>query len=319
MEPQRFNTLTPVAQLLASLDTLQQHGSRFAANTIKSYGYDWRMFRLWCDKMERTHSPATTETVLLFLVDMIGRGNKIASVKRRASAIAYHHRQDGHASPVTPDVHEMMANLRRSRAEHPRQKKALTVEELRRIAEILTVEGSPRSIRDRAILVVGFASALRRSNLVTLEVGDLEFVTQGAVLAIRREKNDQRGRGREIGIPFGKHAATCPVTALHSWIEHRGSAAGRLFTRVDPRGLGLPMHPQLVAKALKRAVVTIGLDPGDYGAHSLRSGLVTAGAEAGASELVIAAQTGHQSLEVLRAYFRRANLFRANAAGMIGL
>lgn len=313
-----IGSLTPVDQLRAEIQSLKQQ-SRYAAKTLEAYAYDWSLFTDWCTRTERQALPATDETFLLFVAQCFLRGNRAASVRRRASAIAYHHQQHGYPSPVTAECHQLIAGVKRARRETPRQKRALTVDQLRTIAERLTKDGGIRAIRNRAILVVGFASALRRSSLVTLELPDLEFVPEGAVLSIRGEKNDNRAKGRLIGLPFGEHPATCPIGCLRAWLDVRPRNGTPLFTRVDDGGMGLPMRPAHVAGILQSAVKLLGLDEREYGAHSLRAGLVTAGSEKGASELLVAAQTGHRSLEVLRQYFRRTHLFRANVAGMVGL
>jgi integrase len=135
---------------------------------------------------------------------------------------------------------------------------------------------------------------------------------------VRREKQDQEGVGRWIGLPAGRHEATCPVRALRAWLEvRRGSAAGALFTHLhSPYGrLGASPIFTIVKQALRKA----GIEPAGYGPHSLRAGFVTEAVEAGAGELLIAAQTGHRSMQVLRRYFRRRDLFKANACGMLGL
>jgi site-specific recombinase XerD len=310
--------MSAVAQLRAEIQEHQQQG-RYAPKTIEAYRYDWDLFVKACSRLERAALPASSDTVLLFIADAFQRGQRASSVRRRASAVAYRHQQQGYPSPVSAECHELIAGVKRARREIPRQKRALTVDQLRAIARRLTQDGSTRAIRNRAILVCGFASALRRSSIVALELADVEFVDEGAVLKIRGEKNDTRAKGRLIGLPFGKHAETCPIRCLRAWLELRPANGARLFTRVDDRGRGLPMRPAHVASILQRAVKSLGLDAREYGAHSLRAGLVTAGSEHGASELLIAAQTGHRSLEVLKQYFRRTELFRANVAGMVGL
>jgi len=190
---------------------------------------------------------------------------------------------------------------------------------VRAIAESLIEEDTPFAIRDRAIVVVGFASALRTANLSTLALGDVEFGERGAVLHVRREKQDQEGRGRLIGLPPGDHSATCPVGALRDWIARRGGFAGPLFTRWTGGARSRPLEPERIGQVVQRCVARIGLDPREYGGHSLRAGFVTEAAERGAGELLIASQTGHRSMDVLRGYFRHSNLWKGNACAMIGL
>jgi integrase len=170
------------------------------------------------------------------------------------------------------------------------------------------------------VLVIGFLSALRRCNLVALTLEDVEFCPEGLILTVRREKQDQSGRGRHIGLPKGKRKETCPVRCLEAWIDIRGAEPGPLFTRLGRGHEGKPMtRGDAIAQVVKDAVEMLGLDPNEYGGHSLRSGFITAAAEAGVGELTIASQTGHRDMSVLRRYIRRASVWKANAAGMIGL
>ena len=170
-------------------------------------------------------------------------------------------------------------------------------------------------------MLVGFASALRRSSLAALRLSDVGFGPFGATVHVRYEKQDQEGKGRFIGLPFG-HAETCPVQALRAWLDLRGLDDGPLFTRMlrfEGWGCDRALAPQAIGDVVQAAVARIGLDPHFYGGHSLRAGFVTSAVEAGVGELLIAAQTGHRSMEILRQYFRRADLFRANACLALGL
>jgi len=309
----QLHLIPEVEPLIAERNRLRQ--ALHAQNTERGYSYDWASYEVWCARKERRALPATPETVSLYLTGLITRGLKVATATRHAAAIVHHHRFAGFDSPATEQVWGLLKAAQRLRNEQPKQKRALTMAELRAIAARLTAKGTPRAIRDRAILVVGFASALRRSNLCALMLDDLEFQEQGIVLRIRREKQDQNGRGRLIGIPPGQHDETCPVRCLRAWLSVRGSHPGALFTG----GKGQPLRPCRIAALVQANVARLGLDPQQYGAHSLRAGFITEAGEAGASELLIAAQTGHRSMDTLRRYFRRRDLFKANACSLIGL
>jgi site-specific recombinase XerD len=292
---------------------------RLAPNTVQSYRYDWDLFAKWCNRLGREALPATTETIAVFLADRLESGNKVASARRRLSAIVNRHREENQTAPDTSEIHRLLNTIERARGERPLQKKALTVEQLRAI--VVGLASTPYGVRDRAMLVLGFASALRRSNIVALNMEDVTIEPeQSATLFIGQEKNHRTGRGREVGVPYGSHESTCPVRCVQAWLKIRGAAApGPLFIRMDRRNFGGRLRPGYVAMILQEGVKRIGLRSEDYGAHSLRAGLVTAAAEAGVSELVIADQTGHRSLDMVRQYFRKANLHRANAAASIGL
>lgn len=287
--------------------------------TLVGYAYDWAMFTAWCDAVQRCPLPATTETVCLYLTDLLEQGKKISTANRRHCAIAHEHRNRGLAPPPAGEVYELLNAAQRLRAEKPRRMKPLMIAELRRISGALRSEGTPLALRDRALLVFGFATALRRSNLAHMRTGDVEFTSQGLVVMVQREKQDPEGRGRLIGVPAGKHNDTCPVRTLQDWLQIRGATPGPLFWRVRPGDRGRPLDGDSICRIVKKRVERIGLDPSDYGGHSLRAGFITEAGLAGVGELVIAAHTGHRSMEVLRGYFRRQNLWKANACAALEL
>lgn len=287
----------------------------WAHNTELGYSYDWRNFRRWCEGCGREPLPASVETVTLYLTDQLVSGKKVSTVTRRAAALAHMHKTGGVEWIAATAVRYLLEAAQRARRERPRQMAPLSLDHLREIAAMLGRDGTPDALRDRAVLVVGFGSALRRSSLVALLTTDVEFVPSGLIVNVRHEKQDQGGKGRLVGLPAGACADTCPVRCLRAWLEVRqGSTPGPLFTN---RGRG--MRPDAVARIVKRSVERLGLDSSEYAGHSLRAGFVTAAGEAGAGELVIAAQTGHRSMDVLRRYFRRRDLWRANACAMLGL
>jgi integrase len=177
-------------------------------------------------------------------------------------------------------------------------------------------------LRDRALLLVGFAGGFRRSELVALDVEDLEFSSAGLVVVMRKSKTDQEGRSRRIGIPYGSTEKTCPVRSLQAWLESARISEGAVFRsldkfqRVQPRRLS----DKAVARVIKRRAKAIGLDPDRYAGHSLRAGLATSAPAGGASERAIMNQTGHRSTDMVRRYIREANLFAPdNAASLAGL
>lgn len=303
------------------LQSLRTHLSRavLAENTITSYGYDWSMFSAFCERISRPVLPASADTLGLYLTHILDGGCTIKTARRRVSAVTHYHRQAGHPSPHSAEVKLLLCGATRQRSERPRQKEPLQVEQLRAIADALRSQNTPRATRDLAILVVGFASALRRSNIVAIDVKDIEFSSRGLVITVHKEKQDQEGKGRLIALPKGADPRTCPVVCVEAWLEHRGRAPGRLFTRLDRGAQGRPMDAEAIAKIVKRSVALIGLDPRNFGGHSMRAGFVTEAAENGVSDTLIASHTGHRSVHSLRFYYRRRRLWTGNAAAMIGL
>jgi integrase len=182
------------------------------------------------------------------------------------------------------------------------------------VAGLVGVKGT----RDRALLLIGFAGAFRRSELVALTVADIANAQQGLIITLLRSKTDQEGIGRKVAIPFAR-GAVCPVIALQKWLEVSSITEGPIFRAVNRHGVisDTSLDPQAVAWVVKERAKAAGLDPNKYSGHSLRAGLVTSAAQMGVSSWKIRAQTGHASDAMLSRYIRDANIFVDNAAGAI--
>ena len=245
---------------------------------------------------------------------------RVSTVRRRLTSIAYYHRAGGFLSPITKTALAMLLGARRLLCERPRQKEAIGLDML---ASMLAASGgtSAHLVRNRAILLIGFASALRRVNLVRLQMADLAESSRGVILSIRSEKQDRTGEGRVVAIPRGQNPDTCPIRALESWFGIRGRAPGPVFQGIKRNGKlnGLELHPSRVATIVKQAACRLGLDQKFFGAHSLRAGFVTAALENGVNEVMVMQQTGHKSLSSLKMYLRSRDPFRGNAAAALGL
>jgi len=316
LEPEQlplFEGTLSMAALRDERERLIMAAAKCAANTRTCYASDWRSFAAWCARAGRVALPASMDTVALFLTHELARGLRVASVARKLTAVATRHRMADLAAPLGPEVRAVLTGARRERMERPRPKAALTIDQLREIERQLD-GGGVRAARDRAILLFGFASAMRRSELVGLDLRDVEFVREGVRVVLRRSKTDQDGRGREMGIPCAAvDRALCPVEALERWVRARWRGAGPLFARVTAGGrvTGERLSGHAVGAVVKAAVTRIGLDARRFGAHSLRAGFVTAAGTSGAGTLEIMKRTGHRSVEMVERYFR-PDLFAAN-------
>jgi len=220
-------------------------------------------------------------------------------------------------SPTTSSlVRRVHAGVRRSLG--TAQAPAL-VSDLKQMLQALP--GTRVGLRDRAVLLLGFAGAFRRFELVSLDVADLEFSQAGLVVTLRKSKTDQEGKRRRIGIPYGSSEATCPVRSLQVWLAAARITDGPVFRSLDTFQHVQParLSDKAVALIVKRRAKAVGLDPARYAGHSLRAGLATSAAAAGASEQLIMAQTGHRSADMVRRYIREGNLWRENAAVIAGL
>lgn len=285
----------------------------------RGYKYDWRVWVRWCEARGITPFPTTAENVSLYVVDLLAGDRKTATVARLVAGIKHRHRSQSQ-SVEWDRVDQLLRGARRMRQEGLDESAPLLIEDLRQISIALGKTNAPRDIRNRAILVAGFASALRASSLVALQFGDVEMEKRGAVLHVRREKANQEGKERLIGLPLGKHPETCPVACLQAWMKWRGSFPGPLFTHC--RGSGAINHglrPEQLCEIVQAALRRIGRNSLGYGSHSLRAGLVSAAAERDVEILRISGQTGHKSLNVLRRYFRRRDVFRANVCDALDL
>lgn len=211
-----------------------------------------------------------------------------------------------------------MQGLRRTHGTASTPKKALKVEWLKGM--VAALPHSLVGVRNKAILLLGFCAGMRRSEIVGLDLGDVVFEPEGAVVTIKRSKRDQEGKGRQVGVPRGQHEGTCPVRALQDWIRMSGLIAGPLFVRLDPGGqAGERLDGRAVAHIVQRAARRAGLDPVMFSGHSLRRGFCTETARMGAAERDIARTTGHSSMAVLRGYVEAGTIFQSCAARVLDL
>jgi integrase len=274
---------------------------------LTAYASDWRDFEKWCNVANRSAIPADPETVALYLGDLSARF-KCSTLERRVAAIRNQHFAAGLPSPTTPAVRAVIAGARRHAKSKIRKMAALSIDELLAMSLQLDAEGRTRSTRDRALLLLGFGGAFRRSELAGLDLDDIDLGRDRVAVTLNRSKTDQHGRGRQLVIPRAQRADLCPVCSLQDWLKIRGSKAGPLFTNVNKADKptleripsGLPYY--VVRTVAKRA----GIDFSRFGAHSLRAGFCTAAADAGADVFEIMATSGHKSVENVQKYVRRS-------------
>ncbi len=340
------------ADELSELDSAVEQALResLAANTWRAYAADWRRWSAWAVEYDLAVMPAVPVDLARYLVDQ-AQHLAIGTLTRRLSAISKAHHLAGHADPGDdPAIREVLRGLRRQHGTRRRGAPPLWTSDIERI--IATTRAVPdrtwgaghgtAEVRDRAMILLAFTSALRRSELAALDLADLETDPAGLVVHVRRSKTDQDGEGDFVGIPYAGRPGLCAVRAVHAWItrlgellvEEEGLPAGPLFRPVDRRGrlgsLGAAklgpdarISPAAVRDALVRRAAAAGLTPahGDrgYTAHSTRAGFATQAAANGATERAIMDQGRWKSLAVARSYIRRGSVFTDNAAGRLGL
>lgn len=320
--------LVPVeaAQLPAELTSLAEKAQGYAeasnsANTRRAYAAAWTDFATWCEARQLEALPADEVTVGLYLTDRASIV-KLSTLRIRLVAIAQAHKTLGHRLDTSaPQIRKVMQGIARTHGSAVTKKEAATLDIVRDTVRALSKLSGLKARRDRAVILLGFAAALRRSEISAIDCGHIRFTADGLVLTLPRRKTDQEGTGTEIGVPFGKDELYCPVMAVKAWLEASGLTAGPLFVSVSKAGRPLPsrLGDKDVARVVKAAVAGAGYDAEIFGGHSLRAGFATTAGRAGVPERVIMLQTGHKSLPVLRGYIRRGSLFTENAAALIGL
>lgn len=280
--------------------------------TRRAYAADWRGFTAWCDQRGALALPAAPETVAAFLAYSATSGAKPSTISRRLAAIRYAHTTAGHDAPTSVEgVRATLRGIRRTVGTAKAQKAPATAE---RVAAMLAaIPDTLRGKRDRALLVLGFAGAFRRSELVALRVEDLTETAEGLRVRIARSKTDQEGEGQEIAIPAGTRLR--PLEAVRDWIAAAGIEAGPIFRRISKGGnvLDAALSAESVALTVKAYAEAAGFDPAAFAGHSLRAGFLTSGAERGASIFKLMEVSRHRSVDTLRGYVRRAELFKDHA------
>jgi len=290
-----------------------------APNTLRAYRSDWAHFTAWCEGQGVPSLPAAPETVAGYLAAH-AEVLSVGTLQRRIAALAQLHQAAGEQDPTKAAAVKLTwQGIRRAKGTAPKGKAPVVTDELRRMVDALPA--GLVGARDCALLLVGFAGAFRRSELVGLDRADVAITLEGLVVTLRRSKTDQEGEGTKKGIPYGSHPQTCPVRALQAWLSQSKITAGPLFRGVNRHGqIGAGrLSSYAVALVVKRAATAAGLDAAKYAGHSLRAGLATSAAMAGASERAIMKQTGHKSERMVRRYIRDGSLFRENAAAVVGL
>jgi integrase len=287
-----------------------------AVSTRRAYASDWAIFTAWCDAHALISLPATPDVVAVFASDQASAGLNPATIGRRVAAIGHHHRAAGHPAPTAlPTAGRLAEVLAGIRAEHggaKRRKAPADAAALRNMLAAIPGDGL-RAVRDRAILAIGMAAALRRSEIVALQVDDIAIVPEGLRLTITRSKTDRSGAGAIIAIPEGSRIR--PKALLLAWMAAAGHGDGPVFRRLS-RGDALTpaaMSDRAIARLVQQYASAAGYDPTHFAGHSLRAGFLTEGAAQGATIFKLQEVSRHKSIQVLSDYVRNAELFKDHA------
>ena len=305
--------------------------NQLAETTRRAYQADCAHFADWCDAMSRRGRsevaalPADPRSVWLYLTELVADGNAAgyqpATLERRLSAIKWHHETGGHPSPTTHiRVRELMAGIRRTYGRRVERVEPLTTDMLAKVVAVIGTD-TVAALRDRALLLVGFAGALRRSELAALTREQMRREGRGYVIELIGTKDDPNRYGRDVAIPEYAGSPLCPVAAVDAWLAAAEITTGPVFRRVRRGGKvgDVALSAASVALIVKRCAAAAGIPPDRLAGHSLRAGHATTAAVNGATDRTIMHQTGHKDPQTLNAYIRPATIFENNSADYLGL
>ena len=291
------------------LETLNNLKNSKSFNTLRAYESDYKDFSAFCIKNNFNPLPADPKILSLYLTNL-SQTSKFSTLKRRIASISIIHKLKGHYIDTKhPIIMENLLGIKKQKGSNQKAKKPILINDLKAIIDVIN-KGKikeNRKLRDKALILVGFAGGFRRSELVALEHEDIEFVREGVKIFVRRSKTDQSGEGMTKAIPSFNNALYCPVVHLQNWIYELKNSKSKIFSISD----------KSVALIIKKYANLAGLDGSKYAGHSLRSGFATSTAESGAEERNIMAMTGHKTTQMVRRYIQEANLFKNNALNKI--
>ena len=303
-------------------ETLLNLKSSKANNTVRAYKSDFNDFSLFCAQNGFKPLPSEPKIVSLYLTYLSTKDIKMSTLKRRLVSIGVIHKLKGHYLDTKhPIIIENIFGIKRRKGSIQKGKKPLLISNLKNIINVIDEFNNEdlKKFRDRSIILIGFSGGFRRNELVSLDYDDLDFVTEGLKINLKRSKTDQFGEGLVKGLPYFENVQYCPVLSIKNWIEISKISSGPLFRRFS-KGSKLSenrLTDQTVALLIKKYLKLAGLDSKNYSGHSLRSGFATSAAESGAEERSIMSMTGHKSTEMVRRYIKEANLFKNNALNKI--
>jgi site-specific recombinase XerD len=293
------------------IETLDNIRSSKSANTIRAYKSDFNHFIDFCKKNNFKALPADPK-IVSFYITHLSSNSKVSTLKRRLASISVIHKLKGHYIDIKhPLINENLMGIQRKKGIFQKSKSPILVNELREIINIIEKNNTNelKKSRDKALILIGFSGGFRRSELVNIDLDDIDFTKEGVKIFIKRSKTDQSGEGMIKAIPYFKEKTFCPVFFLKKWIEISEIQKGLIFNISD----------KMVSLLIKRYLLKAGFDSKKYSGHSLRSGFATVAADSGADEKSIMNMTGHKTTQMVRRYIKESNLFKNNPLNKINL
>ncbi len=303
-------------------ETLLNLKSSKANNTIRAYKSDFNDFGLFCAQNGFKSLPSEPKIISLYITHLSTKEVKMSTLKRRLVSIGVIHKLKGHYLDTKhPSIIENLMGIKRRKGSVQKGKKPLLINNLKQIINVIDKEINDeiKQLRDRSIILIGFSGGFRRNEIVSLDYDDLDFVSEGLKINIKRSKTDQFGEGSLKALPYFENSQYCPVASLQKWLDMSKINEGPLFRKFK-KGSKISdkrLTDQTVALLIKKYLEMAGINSKNYSGHSLRSGFATSAAESGAEERSIMAMTGHKSTEMVRRYIKEANLFKNNALSKI--
>ena len=303
--------------------TLNNLKSSKANNTLRAYKSDFKDFGAFCAKHGLNSLPTEPKIVSLYLTHL-SKNSKISTLRRRLVSISMVHKLKGHYLDTKhPIIIENLMGIKRVKGSIQKGKKPLLINHLKLIINVINEKKIEeiKKLRDKSILLIGFAGGFRRSELISIDYEDIEFVNEGVKITIRKSKTDQFGEGMIKGLPYFNNEDYCPVKNLKKWLSISKIESGPIFRRFS-KGSSLTdkrLTDQSVVLLIKKYLILAGVENRNFAGHSLRSGFATSAAEAGADERSIMAMTGHKTTQMVRRYIKEVNLFKNNALNKINI
>jgi site-specific recombinase XerD len=299
-------------------ETLLNLKSSKAINTVRAYKSDFNDFSLFCAQNGFKTLPSDPKVISLYLTHLSTKDIKMSTLKRRLVSIGVIHKLKGYYLDTKhPSIIENIMGIKRRKGSIQKSKKPLLINNIKKIINVIDQQKIEeiKKFRDRTIILIGFSGGFRRNEIVSLDYDDLDFVTEGLKINLKRSKTDQFGEGAVKALPYFDNTQYCPVKSIEKWIKISKINSGSLFRRFV-KGSKLSKYrltDQTVALLIKEYLKIADIDSKNYSGHSLRSGFATSAAESGVEERNIMAMTGHKSTEMVRRYIKEANLFKNNA------
>ncbi len=298
-------------------ETLNNLKSSKANNTLRAYKSDFKDFGIFCSKHGFNSMPTEPKVVSLYLTHLSNK-SKISTLRRRLVSIGVVHKLKGHYLDTKhPVIIENLMGIKRKKGSIQLGKKPILINHLKQIINVIDDQKIEKikKLRNRTLILIGFGGGFRRTELISIDCEDLDFVDEGLKITLRKSKTDQYGEGLVKGLPYFNNEKYCPVTSLKNWINLSKIKTGPIFRRFV-KGSILTEHrltDQSVVLIIKECLKLAGIENKNFSGHSLRSGFATVAAESGADERSIMAMTGHKTTQMVRRYIREANIFKNNA------